>query len=164
MYSFSMRAGDSMTPQKQHQLAQSRRVAPGRGYAAHHYAAETAHLAKAMRLVVEDRREMLAEVLDDTARERRTDAFDLGSQIALQRCDSSRTQRLEVIDAKLMSVARMGFEAAVQAQCDADLDAGKIAHDRQRLARILLVDPFETRDHVAAVVVDEQDLRKRAFD
>jgi hypothetical protein len=84
-----------------------------------------------MRLRVEHREQFLAEVLGDTAGQRLTDAFDLTrGKIALKRRQPGRLEHLVGLDPELPSVARMAFEAALQAHRGVDLWIGQVAHHR----------------------------------
>jgi len=82
-----------------------------------------------MRRVVQHIGQVVAEMLDDPARERGSNAFYFRGEIALDRRDSRRPYRFEIEHAELIAVARMLLGAASRADARADLDGSQVADD-----------------------------------
>src|SRR5208282_3423395 len=125
-----VRRRQAVSAQKDRQLAQAGRVAPGGRDCSRDGGSDAGNFAHAFGRVVEHFAERIAEMLRDSPREPGADAFYFRSEVAFDRDGPGRPQPFEVHHVKLIAEARMLLEAALRADGRADFETGEISYHR----------------------------------
>ena len=102
-------------------------------------------------------------MLRDTPRECGADALYFAGEVAFERGHRGRADGLEILDPELLAVLGMAFETAAQAQARSHVETGQAADHSDAPAEVFIA-ALQHRDRIATLLVDEEQLVKRAFD
>ena len=153
-----------MSAEEHRKLAQARRILPGHGDPADRPAGQSGHFLQPFRRRIEHGGKRLTKVGYDAAGEDRPHPLYFGSQIAFKPGNAGRTERLVVLDSKLFAVSWVLFKMAGETERSPDFNPSKSPDNRNTTARIPRTSSLDQPNHIAASVVDKEDLLKSTFE